>query len=121
MALADYRILWHLYAALESGKSDYYCFLSLICAFLTYKLAETPLKRFVMAANYKVIILGFLLPAVSFIAIAQTIKTHEGFPERFPKSVQDKQEALHTYAHVIRSNCMDTADQMFCPVLKIVS
>ena len=90
-------------------------FLSLICAFLTYKLAETPLKRFVMAANYKVIILGFLLPAASFIAIAQTIKTHEGFPERFPKSVHDKQEALHTYAHVIRSNCMDTADPNVLP------
>ncbi|WP_313659845.1 SGNH hydrolase domain-containing protein, partial [Acinetobacter variabilis] len=79
------------------------------------KLAETPLKRFVMAANYKVIILGFLLPAASFIAIAQTIKTHEGFPERFPQSVYAKQEALHTYAHVIRSNCMDTADPNVLP------
>ena len=83
MALANHRVLWHLYAALNLENQIIIVFLSLICAFLTYKLTETPLKRFVMAANYKVIILGFMLPAVSFIAIAQTIKTHEGFRSVF--------------------------------------
>lgn len=38
--------------------------LSVLLAFLTYQLAEKPLKRFVMAANYKVILLGFLIPEI---------------------------------------------------------
>lgn len=82
--------------------------LSVLLAFLTYQLAEKPLKRFVMAANYKVILLGFVIPAIIFIVIAQIIKNNEGFPDRFPPSVYVKQEALQAYAHVIRSQCMDT-------------
>ncbi|KGT48202.1 MULTISPECIES: acyltransferase family protein [Acinetobacter] len=85
--------------------------LSVLLAFLTYRLAEKPLKRFVMAANYKVIILGFLLPAIGFVSFAQMVKQHEGFPERFSPSVYSQQKALHAYAHVIRSNCMDTAPE----------
>lgn len=82
--------------------------LSLLLAFITYRLAEKPLKRFVMAANYKVIILGFLIPAIGFISFAQMVKHNDGFPERFPPSIYEKQKALHTYAHVIRSQCIDT-------------
>ncbi|WP_347464267.1 acyltransferase family protein [Acinetobacter thermotolerans] len=85
--------------------------LSVLLAFLTYRLVEKPLKRFVMAANYKVIILGFLLPAIGFVSFAQMVKQHEGFPERFSPSVYSQQKALHAYAHVIRSNCMDTAPE----------
>ncbi|TCB50943.1 acyltransferase [Acinetobacter sp. ANC 4779] len=91
---------------------------SLLLAYLTYMLVEKPLKRFVMAKNYKVIILGFLLPAIGFITAAQTIKSNDGFPDRFPPSVYAKQEALHAYAHVIRSKCIDTGDPKVLPDLK---
>ena len=84
--------------------------LSLLLAYLTYTLVEKPLKRFVMAKNYKVIILGFLVPAIVFISVALTVKSNDGFPDRFPPSVQAKQEALHSYAHLIRKKCMDTGD-----------
>src|SRR5690606_26660381 len=89
--------------------------LSIILAFLTYKLVEKPAKRFVMAANYKVIIIGFLVPAIIFIAIAQTININKGFPDRFPQSVYIKQQALNSYAHVIRNKCMDIADPKALP------
>lgn len=89
--------------------------LSIILAFLTYKLVEKPAKRFVMAANYKVMIIGFLVPAMIFIAIAQTININKGFPDRFPQSVYIKQQALNSYAHVIRNKCMDIADPKALP------
>jgi hypothetical protein len=89
--------------------------LSIILAFLTYKLVEKPAKRFVMAANYKVMIIGFLVPAMIFIAIAQTININKGFPDRFPQSVYTKQQALNSYAHVIRNKCMDIADPKALP------
>ena len=47
-------------------------------------LIEKPSKRFVMAANYKVIIIGFLVPAIIFIAIAQTININKGFSGQIP-------------------------------------
>ena len=89
--------------------------LSIMLAFLTYQLIEKPSKRFVMAANYKVIIIGFLVPAIIFIAIAQTININKGFPDRFPQSVYIKQQALNSYAHVIRNKCMDIADPKALP------
>ncbi|MGY6625183.1 acyltransferase family protein [Acinetobacter johnsonii] len=89
--------------------------LSLFLAYLTYMLVEKPLKRFVMAKNYKVIILGFLIPTIVFISIALIIKNKDGFPDRFPPSVYAKQEALHAYPHVIRSKCMDTDDPTVLP------
>ena len=89
--------------------------LSIILAFLTYKLVEKPAKRFVMAANYKVMIIGFLVPAMIFIAIAQTININKGFPDRFPQSVYIKQQALNSYAHVIRNKCMDIDDPKALP------
>ena len=89
--------------------------LSIILAFLTYQLIEKPSKRFVMAANYKVIIIGFLVPALSFIAIAKTVNMNQGFPDRFPQSVYSKQEAMHSYAHVIRNKCMDIEDPKALP------
>ncbi|NNH39471.1 acyltransferase [Acinetobacter sp. ANC 5380] len=81
--------------------------LSIILAFLTYKFVEKPTKRFVMAANYKVIIIGFLVPAMIFIALAKIININKGFPDRFPQSVYIKQKALNSFAHVIRNKCMD--------------
>ena len=89
--------------------------LSIMLAFLTYQLIEKPSKRFVMAANYKVIIIGFLLPAISFIAIAKIVDIKEGFPDRFTQSVHNKQEALNSFAHVIRNKCMDIADPKALP------
>ncbi|WP_312158944.1 acyltransferase family protein [Acinetobacter sp.] len=89
--------------------------LSMMLAFLTYQLIERPTKRFVMAANYKVILIGFLLPAISFIAIAQLINIKQGFPDRFPQSVHNKQAALNSFAHVIRYKCMDTEDPKALP------
>ncbi|MGC3819300.1 acyltransferase family protein [Acinetobacter sp. G11] len=89
--------------------------LSIILAFLTYQLIEKPSKRFVMAANYKVIVIGFLVPALSFIAIAKTVNFNEGFPDRFPQSVYSKQEAMLSYAHVIRNKCMDIEDPKALP------
>lgn len=89
--------------------------LSMLLAYLTYALVEKPLKRFVMAKNYKVIILGFLIPASVFISVALTVKSNDGFPDRFPPSVQAKQEALHSYAHLIRKKCMDTGDSKVLP------
>ncbi|CAB1213793.1 acyltransferase family protein [Acinetobacter bouvetii] len=89
--------------------------LSILLAFLTYQLFEKPAKRFVLAANDQVIILGFLLPALCFIVIAKTVNEYDGFPDRFPHSVYLKQEALNSFAHVIRSQCMDTADPKALP------
>ncbi len=89
--------------------------LSIILAFLTYQLIEKPSKRFVMAANYKVILIGFLLPAMSLIAIAKTVNMNQGFPDRFPQSIYSKQEALNSFAHVIRYKCMDTEDPKALP------
>ena len=89
--------------------------LSILLAFLTYQLIEKPSKRFVMAANYKVIVIGFLVPALSFIAIAKTVNLNEGFPDRFPQSVYSKQEAMLSYAHVIRNKCMDIEDPKALP------
>ncbi|MCT8088833.1 acyltransferase [Acinetobacter sp. ANC 4216] len=89
--------------------------LSILLAFLTYQLIEKPSKRFVMAANYKVIVIGFLMPALSFIAIAKTVNLNEGFPDRFPQSVYSKQEAMLSYAHVIRNKCMDIEDPKALP------
>lgn len=89
--------------------------LSILLAFLTYQLIEKPSKRFVMAANYKVIGIGFLVPALSFIAIAKIINLNEGFPDRFPQSVYSKQEAMLSYAHVIRNKCMDIDDPKALP------
>ena len=89
--------------------------LSILLAFLTYQLIEKPSKRFVMAANYKVIVIGFLVPALSFIAIAKIINLNEGFPDRFPQSVYSKQEAMLSYAHMIRNKCMDIDDPKALP------
>lgn len=89
--------------------------LSILLAFLTYQLIEKPSKRFVMAANYKVIIIGFLVPALSFIAIAKTVNINQGFPDRFPHSVYLKQEALNSFAHIIRNKCMDIEDPKALP------
>ncbi|MGX5700393.1 acyltransferase family protein [Acinetobacter kookii] len=89
--------------------------LSILLAFLTYQLIEKPSKRFVMAANYKVIVIGFLVPALSFIAIAKIVNLNEGFPDRFPQSVYSKQEAMLSYAHVIRNKCMDIEDPKALP------
>ncbi|OTG77567.1 O-antigen acetylase [Acinetobacter terrae] len=89
--------------------------LSIILAFLTYKFVEKPTKRFVMAANYKVMIIGFLVPAMIFIAIAKIININKGFPDRFPESVYIKQEALNSFAHVIRNKCMDIKDPKALP------
>lgn len=89
--------------------------LSILLAFLTYQLIEKPSKRFVMMANYKVIIIGFLVPALSFIAVAKTININKGFPERFPESIYIKQQALNSFAHVIRNKCMDIEDPKALP------
>ena len=89
--------------------------MSILLAFLTYQFIEKPAKRFVMAANYKVIMLGFLVPALCFIAIAKTIDHYEGFPDRFPESVYIKQEALNSFAHIIRNKCMDIPDPKALP------
>ncbi|MFH7765009.1 acyltransferase family protein [Acinetobacter sp. BSP-28] len=89
--------------------------LSIMLAFLTYQLIEKPSKRFVMAANYKMIIIGFLLPAISFIGIAKIVNINEGFPDRFSHSVYLKQEALNSFAHIIRNKCMDIEDPKALP------
>lgn len=89
--------------------------LFIILAFLTYKFVEKPTKRFVMAANYKVIIIGFLVPAMIFIALAKTININKGFPDRFPESVYNKQAALNSFAHIIRNKCMDIEDPEALP------
>ena len=77
-----------------------------ILAWLTYRYIEQPCKRFSKSANWRVIGLGFMLPAFSLAAAAKIVEQQSGFPERFSNTVHTQLQALNSFAHQIRGKCI---------------
>lgn len=82
----------------------------LILAWLTYRYIEQPCKRFSKSTNWRVIGLGFMLPAFSLATAAKIVEQQSGFPERFSNTVHTQLQALNSFAHRIRSKCIDYPD-----------
>jgi peptidoglycan/LPS O-acetylase OafA/YrhL len=80
--------------------------LSIVCAWLTYKLVEQPCKRFVIYTHWKVIGLGFVIPALSLSMAAKAVEIQQGFPQRFSSTVQQQLSTLNSFAHRLRGKCI---------------
>ena len=80
---------------------------TIILAYLTYKYIELPSRKWLVLPNKKVIIIGFLLPSLSFSVLASVVYYANGFPNRFDQKVSDQVIALESAAHVLRHNCHD--------------
>lgn len=75
-------------------------------AWLTYRYIEQPCKRFADVAAWKVISVGFLVPALSFSVAAQVVQQQAGFPQRFSATVQQQLATLNSFAHRLRGKCI---------------
>lgn len=81
-------------------------FCSIVLAWFTYRFVEQPIHRFVSYPNWKVIGIGFLVPALSFSLAAKIVIAQEGFPHRFSATVQKQLNTLNTFAHHLRGKCI---------------
>lgn len=78
---------------------------TLILAYITYRWVEMPCKTFIRVSTPKVILWGFVIPAVIVTTAAASVIQHKGFPQRFSPEVNQQIAALQSFAHRIRINC----------------
>lgn len=78
---------------------------TLALSFLTHIYFENPAKRLNRHAVKKIVGYGFGVPALAFFGLASHGASEEGWPQRFPQSLNLKSEALHSAADRIRGRC----------------
>ena len=79
--------------------------LSLLLAWLTYRYVEQPSRRFASVKPWKVILIGFMLPAIGFAGFSYITTQQQGFMQRLSASEQQQLKALNHYAHTERKAC----------------
>jgi len=80
-------------------------FLTMLLSVLTYRVVETPARKFRSYKNGVVIIGGFALPTVMFTAIAIIAVKNHGFPSRYDEAVNVRAEAVMAYTSDFRGRC----------------
>ncbi|WP_298146476.1 acyltransferase family protein [uncultured Acinetobacter sp.] len=80
--------------------------ITVLLAWITYRYIEQPTQRFAHAAPWRVIGVGFMLPALSVAGSAKMVEQYAGFPERFSYTVHAQLEALNSFAHRLRAECI---------------
>lgn len=86
-----------------------------VLAWLTYRYIEQPCKRFSKSTNWRVIGLGFMLPAFSLATAAKIVEQKSGFPERFSIETHRALQALNSFSSQIRKSCHGTNTPMILP------
>lgn len=79
--------------------------MTLILAYITYRWIEMPCKAFIRMPAQKVIIFGFIVPALIVSGAAASVIQYKGLPQRFSPEVNQQVAALQSFAHSIRINC----------------
>lgn len=80
--------------------------MTVLLAWLTYRYIEQPTKRFAHVVPWRVISMGFMLPALSIVSSAKVVEHYAGFPERFSHTIHAQLEALNSFAHRLRAQCI---------------
>ena len=98
----------HIYAITIDWKlSGLIIVATIVLSQLTYSYLEIPCQMLKKYRDIKVIGYGFLLPALVLLGFSAYAKTEKGWPQRFSESINKKNEALYSFAHIIRGQCND--------------
>ena len=94
---------------------------TVLLAYASYRWIELPCRRFSRTSSTKVILIGFLIPALTITASAHLVEIENGFPNRFEASVQQHSDGLISYAHEIRGICHNgLAPNQLAPTQKCI-
>lgn len=80
-------------------------FATFILAALTYHFIEKPVTRFRSVRWWKVVGVGFLVPAVFYSTVAVSSIHWDGFPARFDEELGKKSAAVLSFAGEMRGRC----------------
>jgi peptidoglycan/LPS O-acetylase OafA/YrhL len=78
---------------------------TLLLSWLTYRYAELPFQRMNALRLPSVLGVGFAAPAVVVLCFGVALKYNDGFPSRFPDSLNLKSAALQSFSNKIRGRC----------------
>ena len=74
-------------------------------AWLTYRGIELPARRLLALPSWRVIVAGAGVPIAASVAAAVVVVSSQGFPGRFPESLNLKSAALLAYPNKARGRC----------------
>lgn len=89
--------------------------MTVLLAWLTYRYIEQPTKRFAHVVPWRVIVMGFMLPALSIVSSAKVVEHYAGFPEHFSTEVYQGLQALNSFSSQIRKACHGTNTPTILP------